>query len=183
MSAAKARAWVGYVGSLVLMVLAEITHKYVNDWRTWYLFWGGAVGACLSFIYILIEHFFDAEYQAERTKEFRRIALDLEWVKDRMAAELHNFDHINLGKPYSGEAHRRAVEDSSFELLEEELEKLRTVSGYTKIIPRILNEITKIKAMPPNRKDVTQFLPMFHALEKQIAKSQRRYPPPLETQL
>ena len=95
--------------------------------------------------------------------------------------ERHNFEHIQEGKPYSGEPHRRAVEDVSFEGLLWRLEEFlpARVFGFRRLCLSVKCAIEKIHAMPQGQKDVSDLMPLLDKLEPRLD----RFLKPLEITL
>ena len=62
-------------------------------------------------------------------------------VLERIKKEYPNFSHINTGKPYKSDLHKKAVEQYSFELLKEDLIALEKIQKLRKLTNTIIQEI------------------------------------------
>lgn len=134
----------------------------------------------VSVIGLPIQYFFNEERQkrSKADREKRREVFD--WVLDRLDGEMKNLRQIESKRVYSGESHRKAVEDSSFELLAEEIEKLLGFFWYRKSARQILDEIARIQKLPPNGKDVHKIIPMLEALRPRLEADLKRHGGPAE---
>jgi len=64
----------------------------------------------------------------------------------RIRKERGNFEHIVAGKGYSGEYHKRAVEQYSFELLQSSMNSLNRVGKFRKAATSVSEQIEKRNA-------------------------------------
>lgn len=81
---------------------------------------------------------------------------------ERIKKERSNFSRILAGKEYNSEAHRKAVEETSFELLRVSIEKLQTVRKFRKSGSLLLGHIES--------KDAAGVLIEIDKLEPRLAR-------------
>ncbi len=93
----------------------------------------------------------------EKQKEICREAYE------RINKERQNFEHIVAKKGYNSEAHRKAVEQSSFELLLVAMEKLQNVRKFSRPAKLVIARI-KIK-------DAAGVLEEINKLEPRLEKA------------
>ncbi len=96
---------------------------------------------------------------------FNRRAAAKEICRDavsRIRKERGNFEHIVKGEGYSGESHRRAVEQYSFELLRESMNKLSNLRKFGKGANLIIQHIDK--------RDAASVLRLINQLEPKLTK-------------
>jgi hypothetical protein len=116
--------WTACVVSLLSLIATAWWRWNVSDfeptaalWVSIFVFSGASIG--------LVAHYLIGEASPEeKTAAREKKRKDLDWALDRIRGEMKNFMHIQQGKGYSGDKHRRTVEEYSVELLEEEITKL-----------------------------------------------------------
>lgn len=89
---------------------------------------------------------------------------------DRLKREASNLQHMAAGEGYKSEAHRKAVEDSSLELLERDLSPLVGYPAYRSLVRRVLAEIAAARAASP--RSVGGLLPLIESLEARLSRNQ-----------
>jgi hypothetical protein len=94
----------------------------------------------------------------------------LQEVMLRIEKELPNLRKIKPGKKYNSEAHRKAVEVYSFELIAEQIEKIKSWWRYGSLAKKILVEIRRNAALPALGKDASKIIPMLETLRNKIEK-------------
>ena len=170
--------WYGLIATFLGSLATAIC-----NWR-WYLRGEGGneayyVGVSSSIIAILalggiiIQYCCDEHLQQKRQTAKERAKTDRKTLCDRIKKERSNLEHIRDKKPYSksnGDAHRRAVEDVSLELIGDALESMQAYWRYRKVSTQALAEIQHIKAMAPRQKDVSRLLPVLDVIEARLRK-------------
>lgn len=132
--------------------------------------YGAAATFAFATIALPLQYFFGEENRKKRAlkREEKRKVLD--WVLDRLDGEMRNFEQIRPGRTYNSPLHQRAIEEYSFELLGNEIEKLLPYFWYRASAKEILSEIKRNKALPPNGKDATRLIPMLNKLRPRVEK-------------
>ena len=83
-------------------------------------------------------------------------------------------------RPYSGEDHRKSVEEYSLQMLSEEVEKAAAYWGYGRRANGVLSEIKRIEEQPRTEKDVSQLLPLLAQLRSKASTQLRKLGGPRE---
>ncbi len=132
------------------------------------------VGTIAAFVIATIaiptQFFFGERFvqiRAARRQEKRHV---LDWALGRLNGEMKNFRRIQQKNGYSGEPHRKAVEEASFELLGDEIAKLAAYHRYKGVATRILAEIDRNRSLPPEHKDVSRLIPMLERLGPKLGR-------------
>ena len=133
-------------------------------------FIGAAALLVAATLAIPVHWFFDDDLKARRQRVYEQRRSILDAVLDRMDGEMENFRHISEKRNYSDEDHRRSVENSSFELLAEETEKVASWRGYRGPATAILHEIKRNESLPPGQKDVSRLVPLLAKLRPRVER-------------
>lgn len=94
------------------------------------------------------------------------VRANLQRLRSRIAREQSNFRHLVDGKPYSGAAHKRAVEETSFALLEVDLglvASFRPIKRNCRRVHRLLQGIVSGR-----RENLPRFLDALKALDSVV---------------
>ena len=83
-------------------------------------------------------------------------------VINRIQKEIPNFEHLSKNLPYSNDAHKKAVEVTSLELLKKDIELLQQLNKFKSDSRAILRLIDK--------KKITDLLVRIRKLEKKLKK-------------
>ena len=109
------------------------------------------------------------KWRQNRAVQRAKLAPILQAVLERLSQERNNFEHIRDARSYSGEPHRQAVEDASFQLLGEQVKELAATPTYQKLAQQILAEVERNKHLPSKQKDALRLLELTDKLENKIA--------------
>lgn len=80
-------------------------------------------------------------YFNKRSKHRQRLTQLCTNALSRIQKERPNFQHVVAGNGYRNDAHRRAVEEISFELLRDSIVPLQTVPRFSKSATSLLEQI------------------------------------------
>ncbi len=83
-------------------------------------------------------------------------------VIKRIQKEIPNFEHLSKNLPYSNDAHKKAVEVTSLELLKKDIELLQQLNKFKSDSRTVLQLIAK--------KKITDLLDRIRKLEKKLKK-------------
>lgn len=119
----------------------------------------------------------DEDSVAWRAEYRKKLGDSLHATLGRINREMSNFEKMAEGRATSG-MHRKAVEVYSFELLSEQLTKIKDARGYPELVVPLLAEIERVQAMPSGEKDVTAFLELLRPLHAKLEVDVQGYPPP-----
>jgi len=90
----------------------------------------------------------------------------------RIEKERPNFEHIIKGLLYNSDLHKKAVEVYSFELLEKEISKLKTIKKFKEHVEQILIYI--------KRKDVLNLTSQLDKLKPKLVEHLQKMKPDTE---
>jgi hypothetical protein len=80
----------------------------------------------------------------------------------RIQKEIPNFEHLSKNLPYSNDAHKKAVEITSFELLKKDIELLQQLNKFKSDSRAVLKLI--------NERNITDLVERISMLEKKLKK-------------
>ena len=90
----------------------------------------------------------------------------------RIQQERHNFERLRQPRKYSSEAHRKAVEEKSFELLDTDLAPLENFWLLRRLTQKVRAEAKRLRSA--KEKDVSAFIPLLTKLESRLVKPRGR---------
>jgi hypothetical protein len=115
----------------------------------------------------------DPEWEIIHAKRAKHEQGLLQQVLDRLRAERLNFEQIKSRKGrYNSNAHRKAVEFKSFELLLPEIKALRSIPKFRRRADAIAIEVGRNQSL--DEKDVGKLIAQLNELEPQLQKEIER---------
>lgn len=124
-----------------------------------------------SLLALPVQFFFDEERKKRSLANGAKKRTAFDCALDSLDGEMSNIRHMEVKRPYSGEPHRRAVEDTSLKLLGASIEELLQYYWYRKDARRVLEEIARVQNMPRNQKDVSRLIPMLVHLRPRLERA------------
>jgi hypothetical protein len=128
--------------------------------------WEPGIGIVTSVGGLIALYLNDESRKAKATSYSSKMKDDLSRALARIVRESDNLQHIADGKPFKSESHRKAVEDTSLELLSQELPPLASYWRYRTLVRRVLAEIALVKSVKP--RSVARLLPLVALLEAKL---------------
>jgi len=150
----------------VLYVLPVVALLGFVGWFASNLDWEPGIGIVTSAGGLIAVYLNDESRKAKAKSYSTKRQGDVSRALARIEGEAGNLHHMADGKPFKSESHRKAVEVSSLELLNNELSPLASYWRYQTLVRRVLAEITLVKTAGP--KSVSKLLPFLESLEAKL---------------
>lgn len=151
---------------VVLYILAFVALVGFGGWFASNLDWEPGIGIVTSFAGLIALYLNDDNQKTKSKAYWEKRKDDVVRGLARIKREAGNLQHIAEGRGFKSEARRKAVEDSSLELLDRDLSPLASYWRYGTLVRQVLAELKKVKAASP--KSVVRLRPLVESLEARL---------------